>query len=149
MAIISRFRAVALIGRLRFTGFMAWLMWLGLHLVYLTGFKNRVTALLHWTVSFVGRSRSERTATEQQIFARAALHRLQNGASDLVSRPEAYDAAREHRETNRRAELQAKAAQQSWLTDMGERGTRKASPACDATRSRRDPRPAGRERLKR
>jgi NADH dehydrogenase len=127
MAIISRFRAVALIGKLRFTGFIAWLLWLGLHLVYLTGFKNRVTALLHWTVSFVGRSRSERTATEQQIFARAALNRLQNGAADLVSRPAAYDGARDLVETNRRAELEAKAAEEARLTDTGKRGMRKAS----------------------
>ena len=42
-------------------------MWLAVHLVYITGFKNRVTALLHWFVSFIGRGRSERTATEQQI----------------------------------------------------------------------------------
>ena len=73
MATISRFSAVALIGKLRFTGFVAWLMWLAVHLVYLTGFKNRVTALVHWSVSFLGRGRSERVATEQQIFARAAL----------------------------------------------------------------------------
>lgn len=125
MAIISRFRAVALIGKLRFTGFIAWLMWLGLHLIYLTGFKNRVTALLHWTVSFVGLSRSQRTATEQQIFARAALNRLQNGAADLVSQPRAHDAARKLMATNRRAELEAKAAEGARLTDMGERGTRK------------------------
>ena len=70
MAIISRFRAVALIGKLRLTGVIAWLMWLALHLIYITGFKNRVTALLHWAVSFLGRGRSERTTTEQQIFAR-------------------------------------------------------------------------------
>ena len=127
MAIISRFRAVALIGKLRFTGFIAWLMWLGLHLVYLTGFKNRVTALLHWTVSFVGRGRSQRTATEQQIFARAALNRLENGAADLVSPTGAYDAGRQLAETNRRAELEAKAAEEVRLTDMGEHGTHKAS----------------------
>ena len=76
MATISRFSAVASIGRLRFTGFIAWLMWLGLHLVYLVGFKNRLTTLLHWAVSFVGRGRSERTVTEQQIFARQALQQL-------------------------------------------------------------------------
>ena len=45
MAIISRFRAVALIGKLRLTGVVAWLMWLALHLIYITGFKSRVTAL--------------------------------------------------------------------------------------------------------
>ncbi|MFZ5846631.1 MAG: NAD(P)/FAD-dependent oxidoreductase, partial [Actinomycetota bacterium] len=75
MAIISRFRAVAMVGKLRLSGFLAWLMWLAVHLVYITGFKNRVTALLHWAVSFIGRGRSERTTTEQQIFARAALSR--------------------------------------------------------------------------
>ena len=73
MATISRFRAVAMIGKLRLTGFVAWLLWLAVHLLYLTGFKNRVTALLHWAVSFVGRGRSERTSTEQQIFGRSAL----------------------------------------------------------------------------
>ncbi|MFP5253020.1 MAG: NAD(P)/FAD-dependent oxidoreductase [Actinomycetes bacterium] len=127
MATISRFRAVALIGKLRLTGFLAWLMWLAVHLVYITGFKNRVTALLHWFVSFIGRGRSERTATEQQIFARAALARLQHGAADLVSPPGAYDAARELVETSRRAELEAKAAEEARLTDSGERGVRKDS----------------------
>ena len=42
MATISRFRAVALVGKIRLTGFLAWLMWLAVHLVYLTGFKNRL-----------------------------------------------------------------------------------------------------------
>ena len=54
-------------------------MWLAVHLVYITGFKNRVTALLHWAVSFLGRGRSERTTTEQQIFARQALDALPHG----------------------------------------------------------------------
>ena len=94
MAIISRFRAVAMVGKLRLTGVIAWLMWLAVHLVYITGFKNRVTAVLHWFVSFLGRGRSERTTTEQQIFARSALARLKRGATDLVSDPGAYDAAR-------------------------------------------------------
>ncbi|HSE07501.1 MAG TPA: NAD(P)/FAD-dependent oxidoreductase [Nocardioidaceae bacterium] len=122
MATISRFRAVAMIGKVRLTGFLAWLMWLAVHLVYITGFKNRVTALLHWFVSFIGRGRSERTATEQQIFARAALKRLEGGASDLVSAPGAYDASRDMIEATRRAELEARAAEETRLTDSGERG---------------------------
>jgi NADH dehydrogenase len=125
MATISRFRAVAMIGRLRLTGFVAWLMWLAVHLVYITGFKNRVTALLHWLVSFIGRGRSERTATEQQIFARAALGRLRGGASDLVSSPGAYDAAREMLEATRRTELEERAVEEARLTDAGERGVRR------------------------
>ena len=76
MATISKFSAVASIGRLRFGGFIAWLLWLGVHLLYIIGFKHRVTTLLHWTISFFGGGRSERTATLQQVFARNAMDRL-------------------------------------------------------------------------
>ncbi len=124
MAIISRFRAVAMVGKLRLTGVLAWLMWLVVHLVYLTGFKNRVSAVLRWAVSFIGRGRSERTTTEQQIFARTALARLEGGISDLVSDPGEYDAAREAAELARREELEEQAAEEARLTDAGERGTR-------------------------
>lgn len=124
MAIISRFRAVALIGNVRLTGVIAWLMWLALHLIYITGFKSRVTALLHWAVSFIGRGRSERTTTEQQIFARSALSRLEHGAADLVSDPGEYDALRSQIEASRRAELEEQAAEEARLTDAGERGVK-------------------------
>ena len=73
MATISRFSAVAMIGKIRLAGFLAWLMWLAVHLVYLIGFKNRITTLLHWMVSFVGRGRAERVFTLQQTFGRLAL----------------------------------------------------------------------------
>ena len=122
MATISRFRAVAMIGNLRLAGFFAWLMWLAVHLVYITGFKNRVTALLHWAVSFIGRGRSERTTTEQQIFARVALGRLEHGAAELVSPPGAYDESRSKAEAMRHAELETRAAEEARLTDSGERG---------------------------
>ncbi len=75
LATISRFEAVAAIGPVRTSGFVAWLLWLGVHLVYLVGFKNRITTLLHLAVSFVGRGRSERTATWQQVVGRTALRR--------------------------------------------------------------------------
>jgi NADH dehydrogenase len=119
MAIVSRFRAVAMVGKLRLTGLIAWLMWLAVHLFYITGFKNRVTAIMHWAVSFIGRGRSERTSTEQQIFARVALQRLQRGATDLVSEPGEYDAEAERR---RREELEAQAAEEARLSDANERG---------------------------
>ena len=41
MATIARFRAVATIGRLQLAGFVGWLLWLVVHLAFLTGFKNR------------------------------------------------------------------------------------------------------------
>ncbi|KQV77667.1 NADH dehydrogenase [Nocardioides sp. Root122] len=122
MAIISRFRAVAMVGKLRLTGVVAWLMWLGVHLVYLTGFKNQVSALMRWAITFISNNRSERTTTEQQIFARAALARLRRGAADLVSDPGIYDATRAMVEETRRQELEAAAVREAELTDSGVRG---------------------------
>jgi NADH:ubiquinone reductase (H+-translocating) len=78
MATISRFHAVASIGdRIHMSGFFAWLMWLGVHVMYLVGFKNRLTTMLHWAVSFIFRGRSQRTTTRQQIVARTLMARLE------------------------------------------------------------------------
>ena len=126
MAIISRFRAVAMVGRFRLSGVVAWLMWLGVHLVYLTGFKNQVSALMRWAITFISNTRSERTTTEQQIFARAALARLRRGAADLVSDPGIYDATRAMMEETRRQELEAAALREAELTDSGARGVSEA-----------------------
>ncbi|EYR64004.1 NADH dehydrogenase [Actinotalea ferrariae CF5-4] len=76
MATVSRFHAVAAVKGLELSGVPAWVMWLAVHVFYLIGFKNRVTTLLHWAVSFIGRGRSERTATLQQVRARQALAAL-------------------------------------------------------------------------
>src|SRR3954449_2167029 len=122
LATISRFRAVALIGRVKLTGFLAWLIWLGVPLVYLTGFKNQLSALMRCSVSFLGRGRSERTTTEQQIFARAALQRLRGGAADLVSSPGDYEAQRAVIDASHRADLEARAVEEARLTDERERG---------------------------
>jgi NADH dehydrogenase len=127
MAIISRFRAVAMVGKVRLSGILAWLMWLSVHLVYLTGFKNQVSALMRWAVTFISNNRSERTTTEQQIFARAALARLRGGAADLVSDPGIYDATRAMMEETRRQELEAAAIHEAELTDSGARGVPEAA----------------------
>jgi len=71
MASVARYSAVAEIGPVRLSGFVGWLAWLVVHLTFLTGFKNRVSALAHWIVSFVGRARSERTFTVAQLSAPA------------------------------------------------------------------------------
>src|SRR5690242_18963437 len=52
LATISRFQAIASIGRFRTAGFFAWLLWLGVHLFALTGFKNRLAVLANWTAAF-------------------------------------------------------------------------------------------------
>ena len=75
MATITRFSAVASVGRIRTAGFTAWLLWLVVHLMYIVGFKSRLTTLVNWSVSFVGRNRSERTTSAQQVVARTRLRR--------------------------------------------------------------------------
>ncbi|HEY0447750.1 NAD(P)/FAD-dependent oxidoreductase, partial [Actinophytocola sp.] len=79
MATISRFHAVADVGKLKFEGFLAWVMWLVVHLFYIVGFKSRLTTVLHWLVSFLGRGRAERVATQQQVYGRLALEHLGPG----------------------------------------------------------------------
>jgi NADH dehydrogenase len=76
MATISRFHAVVDLGKVKFEGFIAWVMWLALHLFYIVGFKSRITTVLHWLVSFLGRGRSQRVATQQQVYGRLALEHL-------------------------------------------------------------------------
>src|SRR5581483_4489517 len=76
MATISRFSAVAKIGPLEFGGVIAWFAWLLLHLVYLIGFKNKITTVLSWTVTFLSGRRGQLTITEQQAFARTRLEQL-------------------------------------------------------------------------
>src|SRR4051794_33871540 len=79
MATISRFHAVVDLGKVKFEGFIAWLMWLALHLFYIVGFKSRITTVLHWLVSFLGRGRSQRVATQQQVYGRLALEHVGPG----------------------------------------------------------------------
>jgi NADH dehydrogenase len=77
MATISRFRAIAVRGRLRASGVFAWIAWLVVHVVALTGFKNRIAVLFNWTLAFSSDGRPQRAITKQQVFAREAL-RAQN-----------------------------------------------------------------------
>ncbi len=60
LAVISRFRAVAKVGPVKVGGLIGWLLWLVVHVTFLTGFKNRFGALARWGVSFVGHGRYER-----------------------------------------------------------------------------------------
>jgi NADH dehydrogenase len=88
MSTISRFSAVAQVGKLEFGGFIAWLAWLVLHLFYLVGFKNRFTTLIHWAVTFLGRGRGQMAITSQMIYARLAMSQLQAQAQDALAAAE-------------------------------------------------------------
>jgi NADH dehydrogenase len=63
LATIGRAEAVADFGRIRFTGFTAWLMWLFVHLLYLAGFDNRLVVLIEWTYNYITRNRGARLIT--------------------------------------------------------------------------------------
>ena len=63
MATIGRSAAVAWIGRLQFSGVIAWLAWLLVHLIFLIGFRNRLAVLLQWTYSYFAYKRGARIIT--------------------------------------------------------------------------------------
>src|ERR1700761_5877249 len=88
MATISRFSAVAQVGKLEFGGFIAWLAWLVLHLYYLVGHRNRIAALFAWGISFLGRSRGQMAITSQMIYARLAMSQLQAQAQGELAAAE-------------------------------------------------------------
>ncbi|MBZ0301222.1 MAG: NAD(P)/FAD-dependent oxidoreductase [Anaerolineae bacterium] len=67
MATIGRSRAVAWIfNRFTFTGYLAWIMWLSLHLLWLLGFRNRVSVLVGWVWNYFTFDRSVRIILEHR-----------------------------------------------------------------------------------
>ena len=54
MATIGKAKAVGYMGKLKFTGFIAWLGWLALHVLYLAGFRNRFSVSLQWFFHYIG-----------------------------------------------------------------------------------------------
>src|SRR6266704_4028541 len=66
-AYLSRGRAVVSVGRVHLSGFPAWVIWLFIHLGFLTGIRNRLGALVSWWPAFVRDVRRERTYTTEQV----------------------------------------------------------------------------------
>ncbi len=67
MATIGRGRAVAKVGRLHLTGFIAWLMWSLIHVLYLVGFRNRFAVMIIWMYSYITNSRAVRLITSDEL----------------------------------------------------------------------------------
>jgi len=84
MATIGRSRAVAVVGKLHLTGFVAWLAWLALHIFYLIGFRNRLVVLVDWAWAYIGYRRGSRLITGG---------RLQAGAPEPRPEPRALAAS--------------------------------------------------------
>ena len=63
MATIGRSKAIAHLAGLKFKGLIAWLMWLGLHVFFLIGFRNRFAVIFSWFWAYLTRERSARLIT--------------------------------------------------------------------------------------
>jgi NADH:ubiquinone reductase (H+-translocating) len=71
MATIGRSRAVARIGRIRLSGFVAWVVWLMAHILYLIDFRNRILVLIDWAWSYFTYERGSRLITGHRLDAGA------------------------------------------------------------------------------
>jgi NADH dehydrogenase len=67
MAAVSRRRAIVSFHGIRLHGFLGWLAWLTVHITFMTGFKNRFSALISWGFSFLGRSRPQQVIDEHRM----------------------------------------------------------------------------------
>jgi NADH:quinone reductase (non-electrogenic) len=63
LATIGRAAAVAEFGRIHISGFIAWLSWLFIHILYLIGFRNRLLVFIQWAWSYVTYERAARLIT--------------------------------------------------------------------------------------
>lgn len=60
MATIGKAKAVGMIGKLTISGFIAWMGWLFIHILYLVGFKNRLSVGIQWLFHYLSGARGAR-----------------------------------------------------------------------------------------
>ncbi len=77
MATIGRKKAIAQAAGMQFRGFIAWLMWLFLHVYFLIGFRNRLSVMFAWFWAYLTRERSARLITGDADEMRDALKFIQ------------------------------------------------------------------------
>ncbi|MCC6452455.1 MAG: NAD(P)/FAD-dependent oxidoreductase [Acidobacteria bacterium] len=77
MATIGRSKAIAEIGKFKFRGLIAWLMWLFLHVFFLIGFKNRLAVMTDWFWAYLTRERSARLITGKAEHMQDAIEFMQ------------------------------------------------------------------------
>jgi len=67
LATIGRLRAVGVVRGVKLSGFLAWALWLGIHITYLIGYQNRAVVLMRWTVSYLTRGRGARIVHRERL----------------------------------------------------------------------------------
>lgn len=81
MATIGKHKAIAVAGRMRLTGWIAWAAWLVVHVLSLVGFKNRISVFLQWVWSYVFSRRGARLITRRDWHSTAAHEDVEDGAA--------------------------------------------------------------------
>jgi NADH dehydrogenase len=81
MATIGRSKAIAHLAGMKFKGFVAWMMWLFLHVFFLIGFRNRLIVMLEWFWAYLTRERSARLITGDADELRDAVMFLKGDAA--------------------------------------------------------------------
>jgi NADH dehydrogenase len=77
LAVIGRSRAIADLGKVTFTGFFAWIFWLTLHIMYLVGFRNRLSVLVQWAYAYFTYQRGVRLITNLERYGELTPERTE------------------------------------------------------------------------
>ncbi|MCF7801685.1 MAG: NAD(P)/FAD-dependent oxidoreductase [Candidatus Marinimicrobia bacterium] len=87
LATIGRSRAVAEFGKIRISGFFAWLAWLLVHIYYLTGFKNRLFVVIQWAWAYLTFDRGARliVGKDWQFYAEPARPTVANRSDKITA----------------------------------------------------------------
>lgn len=91
LAIVGRTFAVADLKHVRFSGFIAWLLWAGIHIYFLIGFANRLLVMLRWAMSFATKRRGVR------ILPFSTDERLSNIEPPALHPPDVHHVGQHHR----------------------------------------------------
>jgi NADH dehydrogenase len=75
LAVIGRNAAVCDLGRMRFAGFPAWLLWAFVHIGYLIGLDNKALVMVQWAVAYFTRKRGARLITHEPEAGSSHGHR--------------------------------------------------------------------------
>jgi NADH dehydrogenase len=82
LATIGRAAAVAQFGKIHISGFLAWLSWLFIHILFLIGFRNRVLVMFQWAWSYFTYQRSARLITgESRVISVPSMEYAEKAAA--------------------------------------------------------------------
>ena len=84
MATIGRSKAIAHLAGMKFKGLIAWMMWLGLHVFFLIGFRNRFAVMFSWFWAYLTRERSARLITGDADDLRDAVMFLKGAEAEPI-----------------------------------------------------------------